>query len=138
MKTRSLVWLILICGALILISKATPAYPSHQRNQTASKTAQENQQAAKRKLAPWVIEHTSGGEEAEVLVILADRADLRPARALQTRREKGQFVRDALLSKAQQSQAPLLEWLRARGVQHRSFYIVNAIWVPMFNDRQAD
>jgi serine protease AprX len=38
-------------------------------------------------------------------------------------------VRDALLSKAQQSQDPLLRWLSARGIQHRSFYIVNAIWV---------
>src|SRR5262249_17372575 len=31
--------------------------------------------------------------------------------------------------KAQQTQAPLLAWLRARGLEHRPFYIVNAIWV---------
>ena len=120
MKVRFLILFTLLCATLILISKFIT--PTHATNQPA-------QEAAQRKIAPWVMEHTENGAEAEFLVILRDKADLRSAKTLQTKREKGQFVHDALLSKAQQSQAPLLRWLSARGIQHRSFYIVNAIWV---------
>ncbi len=123
MKIRFLIHLLLVCAALILISNPIAFAQSNRQ------LSEESQRAARTKLAPWVMEHTSDGKEAEVLVILADKANLRAAKTLSTKREKGQFVRDALLSKAQQSQAPLLEWLRARAVQHRSFYIVNAIWV---------
>ena len=34
-----------------------------------------------------------------------------------------------LLNKAQTTQGPILQWLRERGIEHRSFYIVNAILV---------
>src|SRR5436309_10058939 len=81
------------------------------------------------KIAPWVIEHTANGQQAEFLVVLADQADLRPAAALATKGEKGRFVRNALLAKSQATQGPILRWLRERGVEHRSFYIVNAILV---------
>src|SRR5947207_2370705 len=81
------------------------------------------------KIARWVIERTANGQEAEFFVVLADQADLRPAAALATKGEKGRFVHDALWDKAQATQAPILHWLRARGIEHRSFYIVNAILV---------
>jgi subtilisin family serine protease len=42
---------------------------------------------------------------------------------------KGRFVRDALWNTAQATQGPLLADLQARGVEHRAFYIVNAVWV---------
>lgn len=121
MKVRFLILLTLLCATLVLIGKLiTLAHATNQPSQ---------EQAAQRKIAPWVMDHTENGAEAEVLVILRDNADLSGAKTLQTKREKGQFVRDALLAKAQQSQAPLLRWLSARGIQHRSFYIVNAILV---------
>jgi subtilisin family serine protease len=81
------------------------------------------------KIAPWVIEHTTNGQQAEYFVVLADQADLRPAATLATKGEKGRFVYDALRKKSQETQGPILRWLRERAIGHRSFYIVNAILV---------
>ena len=88
-----------------------------------------SQKSAVSKIAPWVLEHTANGRQAEFLVVLADQTDLSAAKALPTKKEKGRFVRDALWQKAQGTQQPLLQMLRARGVPYRSFYIVNMIWV---------
>ena len=38
--------------------------------------------AAANKVAPWVMEHTANGQEAEFFVVLADQADLSPAASL--------------------------------------------------------
>ena len=81
------------------------------------------------KIAPWVVVHTVNGQQAEFFVVLADQADLGSARALRTKREKGRFVQDALWNKSQTTQGPILRWLLEHGVEHRSFYIVNAILV---------
>src|SRR5437762_2462006 len=81
------------------------------------------------KIAPWVIAQTANGQQAEFMVVLADQADLRRAAVLRTKSEKGRFVRDALWAKSQATQGPILRWLRERGAEHRSFYIVNAILV---------
>ncbi len=81
------------------------------------------------KIAPWVMQQTSNGQQSEFFVVLTDQADLGAAAALQTKAEKGRFVYSALLNKAQTTQGPLLQWLRERGIEHRSFYIVNAILV---------
>src|ERR1700754_616738 len=86
------------------------------------------------KIAPWVIEHTAYGQQAEFFVVLADQADLSPAANLPTKTEKGRFVYQTLLEKAQTTQAPILQWLRERNVEIQSFYIVNAILVK--GDRQ--
>ena len=80
-------------------------------------------------MAPWVVEHTANGQQAEFMVVLVDQADLGPAAALPTKTEKGRFVYDALRNKSQTTQGPILQWLRERGIEHRSFYIVNAILV---------
>lgn len=120
MKVRLFFLLVLVCATLFLIRKPiTSAYSNHQ----------DSQAAAQRKVAPWVMQNTEEGREAEFLVILADKADLKAAKTLSTKQEKGHYVRDSLMSKARQSQALLLEWLQARGIEHRSFYIVNAVWV---------
>ncbi len=81
------------------------------------------------KIAPWVIEHTAYGQQAEFFVVLADRADLSPAANLPTKTEKGRFVFQTLREKAQRTQGPIIEWLRERNIQYRSFFIVNAILV---------
>ncbi|MEP6602258.1 MAG: S8 family serine peptidase [Nitrospirota bacterium] len=85
--------------------------------------------AASNKIAPWVLEQTANGKQAEFLVVLADQADLRGAETLRTKEEKGRFVRTVLWDKAQATQGPLLKWLDENKVEHRSFYIVNLIWV---------
>jgi serine protease AprX len=81
------------------------------------------------KIAPWVVEHTAYGQQAEFFVVLADRADLSPAANLPTKTEKGRFVYRTLLEKARITQGPIREWLRERNIEHQPFYIVNAILV---------
>ncbi len=85
--------------------------------------------AAMNKIAPWVLERTANGAQAEFLVVMSDQADLGSAANLRTKQEKGRFVRDALWNKAQATQGPVLQWLQERKIEHRSFYIVNMIWV---------
>jgi subtilisin family serine protease len=81
------------------------------------------------KIVPWVNERTANGENAEFFVVLADQADLSRATNLTTKAEKGGYVYDALRNKSQATQGPVLQWLRDRGIEHQSFYIVNAILV---------
>jgi serine protease AprX len=88
-----------------------------------------DQDAGMSKIAPWVIEHTANGKEAEFLVVLAEQADLRSVKAAKTKEEKGRFVRDKLWEKAQATQGPLLKWLEEHKIEHRSYYIVNLVWV---------
>jgi serine protease AprX len=90
--------------------------------------------AGAQKIAPWVMEQTAKGHQAEFFVVLADQADLNPAANLQTKTEKGRFVYQTLLEKAQATQGPILQWLRDRKIENQSFYIVNAILVK--GDRQ--
>ena len=81
------------------------------------------------KIAPWVVQHTAYGQQAEFFVVLADRADLSAAANLPTKTEKARFVYQTLSEKAQRTQRPILQWLRDRNIEHQSFYIVNAILV---------
>ena len=88
-----------------------------------------NQKSSAGKIAPWVMQKTANGRQTEFLVVLAAQADLSAAKNLRTKAEKGRFVRKALLGKMEATQQPILDWLKARNIEHRSFYIVNAIWV---------
>ena len=81
------------------------------------------------KIAPWVMDHTANGQQAEFFVVLTDQADLSGAAALPTKNEKGRYVHDALWNKSQATQGPILQWLSERGLKHQSFYIINAILV---------
>ena len=90
--------------------------------------------APAQKIAPWVMEHIANGQQAEFFVVLADQADLSGAANLRTKAEKGRFVFQTLFNKAQTTQGPILQWLRERGLEHRSFYIVNAILVKGTRD----
>jgi serine protease AprX len=86
------------------------------------------------KIAPWVMEHTANGQQAQFFVVLAEQADLGPAANLRTKSEKGRFVYQTLLDKAHTTQGSILQLLRDRNIEHQSFYIVNAILVK--GDRQ--
>ena len=88
-----------------------------------------NRVAAEKKIASWVNGRTQDGKQAEFIVVLKDQADLSGAALLTTKAAKGHFVRDALWNKAQATQGPILKMIEARGLEHRAFYIVNAIWV---------
>ena len=86
------------------------------------------------KIAPWVIEHTTQGQQAEFFVVLTDQAVLSGAAALLSKGEKGRYVYDALRNKSDTTQWPILQWLRLRSIEYRSFYIVNAILVKGSRD----
>src|SRR5438132_5166731 len=81
------------------------------------------------KIAPWVMEHTANGQQAEFFVVLAEQADLSGAASLPTKAEKGRFVYSTMLTKSQTTQEPILQWLSERGIEHQAFYIINAILV---------
>jgi subtilisin family serine protease len=99
-------------------------------SQTQPGVAQEIDRAEDNpKIDRWVIAHTAAGEAAEFLVVLTERADLRGADRLATKAAKGRYVYETLFAHAQRAQAPLVAWLEQRGVEYRSFYIINAIWV---------
>jgi len=81
------------------------------------------------KIDGWVIEQTALKGKAEFLVILSDQADLSAADRLRTKEEKGWYVYRTLFDKAEQTQKPIIAWLKSKGVEYRPFYIVNMIWV---------
>ena len=120
---------VLLCFAgvtLVLVlgkASAQPRTPALQSKMLSGGLAAAN------KIAPWVMEHTANGQEAEFFVVLADQADLSGAANLQTKAEKGRYVYNSLLNKSQTTQGPILQWLRDRAIEHQSFYIVNALLV---------
>jgi serine protease AprX len=106
--------------SIAIIASLSAIYHAH---------AQKPGSAPSSKIAPWVLEQTANGKQAEFLVVLANQADLRGAETLTTKDEKGRYVRAVLWDKAQATQGPLLQWLSEHKVEHRSFYVVNLIWV---------
>ncbi len=121
-----LLWLLiafgLLAGGLIARAKST-------NDVASSGNPQDLRPKALKKIAPWVLAQTASGEEAEFLVVLGEQADLSGAAQLKTKEEKGRFVFETLRARAEASQASLLGWLKERQVEHRPFYIVNAVWV---------
>jgi len=81
------------------------------------------------KIAARVLADTGNGASTEALVVLSQQADLSPADRLHTKLEKGRFVVNALREVASRTQAPLISYLRQRGVPYQSFFIVNMIKV---------
>src|SRR5207302_4190609 len=122
-RLRSAVFLLLVIAAC---SVALGAIGS---SRAISQRVGGNPVNVANKIAPWVVAQTANGQQAEFFVVLADQADLSGAAALRTKNEKGRFVHDALWTKSQTTQRAILRWLREHGVEHRSFYIVNAILV---------
>jgi subtilisin family serine protease len=118
----------LFCS-LFFVAAAVAALGAFGSSRATSQGSPPAQTAAATKIAPWVMDHTANGQQAEFLVVLADQADLSPAAALPTKNEKSHYVRDALWNKSQATQGPILQWLRERGLEYQSFYITNAILV---------
>jgi len=84
--------------------------------------------AAVSKIDPGVLARARTGP-AEGILFLKEQADLGPAAALASKREKGEYVFRTLRSVAERTQAPLLKELEARGVEHRSLWVANMVWV---------
>jgi len=118
----------LFCS-LFFLAAAIAALGAFGSSRATSQSGPSDQAATATKIAPWVIDHTANGQQAEFFVVLADQANLSGAATLPTKNEKGRYVRDALWNKSQATQGPILQWLGERGLEHRSFYTVNAILV---------
>ncbi len=116
MKRKTLPLLALV-AALILVSSgltlAAPASPADWQN----------------KVDPWVLDTARADGQTEFLVFLADQADLSAAAGLSTKLEKGAYVYETLSRKAAETQGPVLDALKARGVEHRAYWVANMIWV---------
>ena len=65
---------------------------------------------------------------AEMLIVLAEQADLAPARELVGKEARVRFVFERLTATAERSQAPLLAELARLGVPQRSFWAANFVW----------
>jgi serine protease AprX len=123
--------LFLVAAAVVLIAAFASSRAIGQRVEVPSQRGFQRvgDNAFHQKIAPWVMEHTVNGQQAEFFVVLADQADLSAAANLPTKAEKARFVYQTLLEKAQATQGPILQWLRERNIENQSFYIVNAILV---------
>jgi len=66
---------------------------------------------------------------ADVLIFLSPRPDLSPARRIMDKTERGQWVYDTLRAAARQGQAPIKAELKRMGLDFRSYWIANAVWV---------
>src|SRR5213079_2930974 len=115
--------------SLFFVAAAAAAIGAVASSRTIGQGGSPNQSVAAQKIAPWVTEHTANGQQTEFFVVLADQADLSGAANLQTKAEKGRYVYTTLLNRSQTTQGPILQWLRERGVEYESFYIVNGILV---------
>jgi serine protease AprX len=114
--------------ALPAISMRAPAVSQPTVSQPAVAQPTVFQQDALRKISPYVAK-TRDGEMVEFLVVLGQQADLSAAYSLSDRLERGYFTRNSLYYLAESTQASLKTWLTENQIEHRAFYIVNAIWV---------
>ena len=81
------------------------------------------------KVDPWVLNTARAEGQTEFLVFLADQADVSAADGLTSKVEKGAFVYETLSRKAAETQGPVLDALRAKGVEHRAYWVANMVWV---------
>ncbi|HLF91501.1 MAG TPA: S8 family serine peptidase, partial [Anaerolineales bacterium] len=81
------------------------------------------------KVDPWVLQTAAGQSETEFLVFLAEQADLSATEAMQTKLEKGTYVYETLTALAEHTQKPVIAQLEGLGVEYRSFWVANMIWV---------
>src|SRR5258707_15299567 len=86
--------------SLFIVGAAIAALGAFGSSRAGNQASPPEQAATATKIAPWVMEHTANGQQAEFLVVLADQADFAGAGALPTRNEKGRFVHDALWNKS--------------------------------------
>src|SRR5260370_6364736 len=116
-----------ILCSLFFAAAAVAALGAIASSRAISQGGPPNQDATAQKIAPWVIDHTANGQQAEFIAVLADQADLSQAATLPTKPAKESFVYDTIWNKSQTTQAPILQWLRERGIEHSSFYLITPI-----------
>ncbi len=81
------------------------------------------------KIAPKVLINYEESKNLDLLVRFKSQADLSPAKYIQSKKEKGRFVHQSLLSTAKTSQKIVQDWANAQHFQTQSFCVVNAMRV---------
>ena len=117
MKRKTLPLIALVVVLMIISSGLTLAAPAAPTAEWQSK------------VDPWVLNTARAEGQTEFLVFMADQADLSAADALSTKLEKGTYVYETLSSKAAETQGPVIDALKAQGVEYRSYWVANMIWV---------
>jgi serine protease AprX len=107
--------LVLTSGGLSLASSASPPLVDPEP-------------AWRDKVHPLVLEQVADGP-AEFMLFLDDQARPASAAAPMDKRERGRQVAEQLRDHAERTQAPLIERLDRLGVEYRSYWIANMIWV---------
>ena len=78
-------WRRIFCS-LFLVTAAVALFVSAASSRASGKSQRaggiQHVLAPKQKIAPWVMEHTANGQQAEFFVVLADQADLSQADSL--------------------------------------------------------
>src|SRR4029450_9841446 len=88
-------WRRIFCS-LFLVPAAAAGLGAIGSSRATNQGRSPNQDATATKIAPWVMEHTANGQQAEFMVVLVDQANLSPAATLRTKSEKGRYVYNAL------------------------------------------
>ena len=125
-------------SASLLVAAAAIALLALQPPRALSSSRVVNSNPSTAKIAPWVLDKTADGSEAEFLVVLADQADVSGANALASKEEKGRYVYDVLWDKAQENRSRCWIISARAGIEHRAYYIVNMIWVKGNRDLALD
>ncbi len=81
------------------------------------------------KVDSWVVDSAARDGETEFIVFLTEQADLSVAKSLSSKSAKGWYVYETLSKLAERTQAPILADLASAGVEHRSYWVANMIWV---------
>src|SRR5215471_5986369 len=98
--------------SLFIVAAAIAVLGAIASSRATNQGSSPDRPALATKIAPWVMDHTANGQQAEFFVVLADQADLGGAATLPAKSQKGAYVYNALWSKSQTTQGPILQWLR--------------------------
>ena len=67
-------------------------------------------------------------EQVELLIIMEEQPDASLAQQLRTKTAKGSFVFQLARRLAERTQTEVRDYLEVTDIQHRPYYIVNALW----------
>ncbi|HEV3471038.1 MAG TPA: S8 family serine peptidase [Pyrinomonadaceae bacterium] len=120
---RAALFCLLILAGFALVAPGPASRPAAQSVLTGAAASD-----WRSKVDPAVLEKAALGQ-TEFFAYLTRQADLGGAAALATREEKGRYVFERLTATAAATQPPVVRALELLGVQYRSFWVTNAIWV---------
>ena len=84
-------------------------------------------QAPAAKIAPQVLADTTGGKSTEVVILLADQADVSAAYAMKDQDARGWYVYNTLTQHAARTQVGVQAFLKAQGISYQSFWAANML-----------